>query len=279
MFIFYYINPYNSYFLCLFMQSTERNKISAGSFDLNKWLYGGYDKDIITTIYGPAGSGKTNLCLLAAVSQAKKGRKVIFIDTEGGFSVERVRQIAGDSGSASSGDEIGKVLENIILLKPTNFEEQEQAFSSLLKEIKEKGSSISLIIVDGMTMLYRLKLAEAREQNQDSATPMDNIQGINSKLARQMRILAEIARKREIPVIITNQVYSQFLTDEDFRAGKERRNLMVGGDILKYWSKCIIELKHENGKRVALLQKHRSLREKEIDFIITNEGIKKRGWI
>ena len=68
-------------------------KISAGSFDFNEWLYGGYESDIITMIAGPPGSGKTNLCILAACSQAKKRKKVIFMDTEGGFSVDRVRQI------------------------------------------------------------------------------------------------------------------------------------------------------------------------------------------
>ncbi len=68
-------------------------RISTGSFDLNKWLEGGYEKDIITMIAGPAGSGKTNFCILSACSQAKKGNKVIFIDTEGGFSIERVKQI------------------------------------------------------------------------------------------------------------------------------------------------------------------------------------------
>ena len=47
-------------------------KISAGSYDLNKFLYGGYEEDIITTIYGDAGAGKTNFCILAAVSQTKK---------------------------------------------------------------------------------------------------------------------------------------------------------------------------------------------------------------
>ena len=72
------------------------NKISAGSYDLNKWLFGGYETDIITTIYGPAGCGKTNFCMLAAVSQAKKSNKIIFIDTEGGFSADRFKQIAGD---------------------------------------------------------------------------------------------------------------------------------------------------------------------------------------
>jgi len=71
-------------------------KISAGSYDLNTFLHGGYETDIVTVFYGGAGTGKTNLCLLTAVSQAKKGNKVIFVDSEGGFSVERVKQLAGE---------------------------------------------------------------------------------------------------------------------------------------------------------------------------------------
>jgi len=244
----------------------SRNKISAGNYDLNRFLFGGYDKDIITTIYGPAGSGKTNICLMAAVSQAKKGNKVIFIDTEGGFSVERFKQIC-DS------DDYKKALENILILKPTNFGEQWEAFSQLLKELRsDKESKISLIIVDGMTMLYRLEIAEC---NHDKII----IQEINSKLARQMRLLAEISRKENIPVIITNQIYSEFLSEEDLKNGKEKQIFMVGGDILKYWSKCIIELKNEKGKRSLIIRKHRSMGEKKMEFEITNNGIRKRGWI
>jgi len=247
------------------MELKKERKISAGSYDLNKWLFGGYDKDIITTIYGPAGSGKTNFCLLASVSQAKKGNKVIFIDTEGGFSVERIKQIAGE--------DYEKLLENIILIKPTNFQEQEQAFAELLKQLTK--IKIGLIIVDGMTMLYRLELAEARQDKNAE----QKIHDINSKLAREMRILAEIARKKNIPVIVTNQVYSEFLSEDELRAGKEKQVSMVGGDILKYWSKCIIELKLEKGKKKAILRKHRSLREKELNFEIYEKGIRKRGWI
>ena len=247
------------------MEETKDNKISAGSYDLNKFLFGGYEKDIITTIYGPPASGKTNLCLLASVSQAKKGNKVMYIDTEGGFSTDRVKQLAGEDHK--------DVLKNLFLLKPVSFDEQKKAFSSLLKEIKEKGK-INLIIVDGMTMLYRLELAEANKEKNEN-----KVREINSELARQLRILAEISRIKNIPIIVTNQVYSEFLTDEEFRAGKERRVSMVGGDILKYWSKCLIELKLDRGKRKIVLIKHRSLPEKELSFIITNEGIKKRGWI
>src|SRR3989344_586557 len=134
---------------------TNELKISAGSYDLNKFLFGGYETDIITTIYGPAGSGKTNFCMLACVSQAKKANKVIFIDTEGGFSIDRFKQIAGE--------DYENVLKNIILLKPTSFNEQKKAFETLLKEIN-KSSDISLIVIDGMTMLYRLELGDALKE-------------------------------------------------------------------------------------------------------------------
>jgi len=240
-------------------RKSER-KISAGAYELNRWLYGGYDRDIITTIYGPAGSGKTNLCLLAAVSQAKKGNKVIFIDTEGGFSVERFKQIAGQGWEES--------LKNILLLKATSFDEQIKIFSKLDKQV----NNIGLIIVDGMTMLYRLELADAKGET-------DKIKKINKELARQMRILAEIARNKNIPVIATNQIYYDFLTREEYEKQGERKINMVGGDIMKYWSKCLIELKNERGRKKAILHKHRSLPEKELNFVITHEGIRKKGWI
>lgn len=228
-------------------------KISAGSFDLNKWLFGGYESDIVTVIYGNSGSGKTNFCVLAAVSQAKKGNKVVFIDTEGGFSVERVKQLV-------NGDlDYKEVLKNIFLLKPTDFDEQKKSFEKLNEYLKDE---ISLIIVDGMTMLYRLEFAAAREKD------LEAIQKINKELVEQMKILVEIARKKEIPVIVTNQVYRW-----------EEASKMVGGDIMNYWSKCIIELVNDKVGRRAVLRKHRSLKEKEMEFKIVDLGIKKSGWI
>ena len=54
---------------------------------------------------------------------------------------------------------------------------------------------------------------------------------------------------------------------------------MVGGTILQYWSKCIIELQTKGRTKKALLRKHRSLPEKYLNFEIINKGVKKRGWI
>jgi len=239
-------------------------KISAGSFDLNKWLYGGYEKDIITMIAGPPGSGKTNFCILAACSQAKKGNKVIFMDTEGGFSVDRARQIIGDNYE--------DILKNIFLLEPTSFEEQKKSFLQLLNKIKK--NHVGLIVIDGMATLYRLELGEASKSRSEN-----KIRELNWKVAQQMRILSEISRKQKISVIITNQVYTDFVSKEDFRKGIKKGANLVGGDLMKYWSKCIIELKLENRRRKAILLKHRSLPVKELSFEIKEKGIFKRGWL
>ncbi len=243
------------------MDFKKVEKISTGSFDLNKWLYGGYEKGIITMIAGQPGSGKTNMSILVACSQAKKGNKVIFIDTESGFSSDRVKQIVGEN--------FEEILKNILLISPSNFDEQKKFFATLNNHLRKE--QISLIVVDGMAMLYRLELGTAREENK--------VKEINSEVAKQMKLLAEISRKQEIPIIITNQVYQGFLSEEDWKKGVEREVNIVGGDLFQYWSKCIFVLKNEKGKRKAILKKHRSLPEKELDFEIRNEGIFKKRWI
>ncbi|OYT36584.1 DNA repair and recombination protein RadB [Candidatus Pacearchaeota archaeon ex4484_71] len=236
-------------------------KISTGSYDLNRWLHGGYEEDVITMIAGPPGSGKTNFAILAACSQAKKGNKVLFVDTEGGFSPERVKQIVGENYK--------EYLENIILSQPVDFDEQKKLFLKILNQIKKE--QIKLIIVDGMAMLYRLELGDAIQSKSDS-----KIRDVNREVAKQMRVLAEISRKKKIPIIITNQVYLAFQSEEDWKKGLERETNIVGGDLFKYWSKCIIELKNEKGRRKAILIKHRSLPQKELSFEIKNLGIFKR---
>ncbi len=233
-------------------------KISSGSSELDEWLSGGYEKDVISVFYGPAGSGKTNLCLIAAAEQAALGKKVVFIDTEGGFSVERLKQLASLD-----------ILKNIVMIKATTFYEQKMAFDKLTELINK---NVSLIVIDSLVMLYRLELGQA-----SSDKNFDRIHMINSVLAKQMRILSEIARKKNVAVLCTDQVYGEFLTDEEMRAGKQKSFCMVGGDIIKYWAKCIIKLDIlQHGRRKATLVKHRSLPEKKFEFEIINEGIKKR---
>jgi DNA repair protein RadB len=219
----------------------EDHKISTGSEILDELLGGGYESGVITTIYGPPGSGKTNLCLLCMTKHADK--KIIYVDTEGSFSVDRIKQLSPD---------YEEILKNIIVLKPTNFEEQKKVFEKLKGIITDK---IGLIIIDSIAMLYRLEIGVNRD-----------VFKVNRDLGVQLVDMVHIARKFKIPIIITNQVYSDF---ED----KTKVNI-VGGDILKYASKCLIELQKTDRGKKAIIRKHRSIADgKELEFRIVNEGI------
>ena len=72
----------------------DNQKISSNSA-IDDLLGGGFEKGVITQIFGPPSSGKSNIALSLAVNVAKNNRKVIYIDTEGGISIDRIKQISG----------------------------------------------------------------------------------------------------------------------------------------------------------------------------------------
>jgi DNA repair protein RadB len=216
-------------------------KISTGTAVMDWLLEGGYEKGVITTIYGPAGTGKSNLLLLC-IANSVKGQKVIFVDTEGGFSFTRFKQVCPD---------FKKDLEKIIFLKPTNFDEQTKAINKLDSLLKQ---NIGAIFVDTISMLYRVELTD------------ENNRGLNNAFVAQLRTLLEIARKKEIPVIVTSQVYADMEDKDEVK--------VVGGMMIKNMSKCLIELKASGKNRIAIIKKHRSIEEgKSIMFKIIETGI------
>lgn len=217
---------------------------SSGSEVIDHLLCGGFENRTLTTIYGPAGSGKTNIVLLASKDVLKKGKKVIFIDTENSFSVERFRQIGGLCED---------FYDKMIILRPQDFSEQKEIISHL-KDIVDK--DVGIVIVDSIAMLYRLEMGKQQD-----------VYLLNREFSIQISYLIDIAMKNNIALIVTNQVYADF--DQ-----KDKVN-MVGGDLLRYSSKCLIELKSgHRGLRQAIVKKHRSIDEgKSVFFSIVNEGI------
>ena len=212
---------------------------------IDELLNGGIESGCITNFYGTPAAGKSNIAFCAAVSCVKGGKKVIYMDTEGGFSVERMEQIFG-------GREFS---EKIILLEPKTWEEQKEDFKKV-EDILGK-EDIGLIIIDSITALWRLTITD------------ENAAEVNKEIATQFSLLSKFSRERKIPVLTTNQVYA------DIETG---RTVMSNKNIVKWWSKNIVELSIdiETRNRIARIEKARALPEnKMVEFRIEGNGLVK----
>jgi DNA repair protein RadB len=206
---------------------------------LDDLLGGGIESGILTRIYGEAGTGKTNLCLQAARECVAAGSKVAYIDTEG-VSVERIRQICAEY-------DYKKILRNILFFSPSSFESQENMMQDALGT-----KDIGLIIVDTITMFYRLNLENDHEAAVRSFT-------------RQATNLQVAAREKDIFVIITEQVYTD--KNGEIKPFTNRETEHMAKTMLRLDKKGV-------GERVATIMKHRSQPEgKKACFRISPIGL------
>lgn len=138
---------------------------------------------MIISYYGPSASGKTTFAKYEAIELTKQGKKVVFLDTENGFSVERIKQIAGK--------DYKKVLDNTLLFNINSFKDQQLKIRNLEK-LKGK---IDLIIIDSFNAYYR------RLYNSKPSLA-------KSMLNSQLKILKSLSR--DFRIILTNQVFDNF---------------------------------------------------------------------
>ena len=128
-------------------------KINSGCQDFDLFLEGGYESGLITGFYGAASTGKTTLVMLAALEQIKRGKKVFFIDTEHGFSIERFQQLGGSKNS----------MESLFVFDIKDFNEQCMKLEEIGKIKDFRG--IGLIVIDTMSFFYRIALQEDKVAN------------------------------------------------------------------------------------------------------------------
>lgn len=219
------------------MDTARKLKINCKPLD--DLLGGGLEGGIITEFYGEAGSGKTNICIQATRECVLNGiGKVAYVDTES-VSMERFIQICKGS--------YNKILSNTIFFKPSSFLEQEKIILGL-----PKVKNIGLVVVDTINMFYRIMMEDDEE-------------GANRSLVRQLTSLQLLARKQNLYVIITSQVYTT--ENGDFRP--------FAGRGIEHMAKTIVKLERiGEGRRKAVIMKHRSQPEgREAVFYITKNGL------
>lgn len=215
------------------------DRIPLGCPKFDRLLGGGIETGSVTLFYGEAGAGKTNVCLQIARNVASGGKRVAYIDTEG-LSSDRLAQLfAGQEEN----------IRNLLIFQVHSFEEQSDRIDKIEK--LAAAGSISLVVIDSLTMFYRLNHDDPKARNE---------------FIRQTESLLNTARQHEIAIMVTSQVYANLNT-----GGVE----FLGGHALHHNAKTIIRLdKKMEGVREAVIMKHRSLPEgKRTRYRITETGI------
>ena len=251
-------------------------RLSTGCAPIDDLLGGGIERGTVTQVYGPPAAGKTNLALSTAVRAAAGGGLAVYIDTEG-LSTERFRQVAsaaaaagvasdgdavapddapdGDAPAADATDATDEAFEALtsrfVVTEVHDFEEQEEA----VRDAEAFAEDADVVVLDSATGFYRLE----RTGENDGGEAL-------RRVARQVTHLLSLARKHDLAVVLTNQVF----TDPD-----SDRTRPLGGHTLEHWTGTVIRLdRFRGGNRRATLEKHQSRAAGEsATFRITDSGL------
>lgn len=215
-------------------------KLPTGSKCIDELLSGGVETGCVTQVYGESGTGKTSFCLMLSYTTARNHR-VAYIDTEG-LSGERIGQIFQDRD----------VLKNVFIYEVFDFRQQSTAVKEVSRLVKNE--DVRLVVIDSLTALYRSELEDEKRQLR-----------IKRELTSQLTYLLGLARKHDLAVVFTNQMFT------DIDSGQIRP---LGGPSIDHLSKTILSFEKSGRERIARLIKHRSRPEGiYCPFSITDRGI------
>ncbi|KAK9763823.1 DNA repair protein RAD51 [Basidiobolus ranarum] len=184
--------------------------------ELDQCLQGGIPCSCITEIVGPPGSGKTQFCLSLAVYTTLPvdlgGLQggVIYLDTEGAFSADRLVEIATTKFPHyfNSAESINKLTNSVQISHVKTSQELMAKLESL--EYMVISHNVKLVILDSVASLVRKEFTGGRSNNKGDTPPQTSkptfVSERNEMLMREASILKYIAESFRIPVLVTNQV-------------------------------------------------------------------------
>lgn len=244
------------------MEFAEKRKevvyIGTGSTELNNLLGGkGLETKAISEAFGAYGSGKTQLALTLAVNtqlpfeQGGVEGKSVYIDTEGTFRPERIKQIAEAKGLNPD-----SVLKNILVARAFNSDHQILLIDKVGELIKN-GEPIKLVVIDSLTAHFRAEFS-GRGQLADR----------QQKLNKYLHNLMKMAEQFNLAVYVTNQVMS----NPAMMFGDP--TTPIGGNIVGHASTYRMYIRRgKKGSRVAKLIDSPNLPDNECVFFVTDEGV------
>ncbi|NHI04075.1 hypothetical protein DYY67_1450 [Candidatus Nitrosotalea sp. TS] len=155
--------------------------ISTGLTGLDSLLGGGIAGGIITDIFGPGGSGKTQLAMQICTNAIHE--KIIYQDTTGGFQPKRMIELM------RAKDLEHKLLDNLMIARVTHVADQ----IANLEKISDMHPS--LVVIDSISDLFSF------EYSKESKSLEKHV-----KFMEYMHSLSLLCIQHKIPVVITNVV-------------------------------------------------------------------------
>ena len=240
----------------LFDKRLKAQRITTASKNLDTLIGGGIETQAITEFVGEYGTGKSQICMQLCITSQQPpekgglGGKILFIDTEGTFSPQRINDIAEKRGFDQK-----KTLENIIYARCYNSDHQILLVDRASKVIEEE--KIKLIIVDSLISHFRGEYV-GREMLSER----------QQKLNQHIHKLLRLAELYNCAVVITNQIQSNpqaFFGDP---------NRPAGGNIVAHASTHRLYIrKGKANTRIIHVIDSPYLPEGEARFAITEMGI------
>lgn len=234
-------------------------RITTGSEKLDELLGGGIETQAVTEAFGEFGTGKSQLAHQLAVNvqlpleQKGLNGKAIFIDAEGTFRPERIKDMA-----VAAGLDPAKALKNIYWVRAFNTDQQILITEKAEEIAEKKGENVKLVVVDSVTSHFRSEF-----------TGRENLVPRQQKLNRHLMALHRMSYIHDLAVYITNQVQST----PDVYFGDPTRP--IGGHVLAHSATTRIYLRKSKApRRIARIYDSPALPENEAIFAITPEGIR-----
>ncbi|CAK0828560.1 unnamed protein product [Prorocentrum cordatum] len=224
----------------------SRFALSTGASKLDQMLGGGVESCSTTELFGEFRCGKTQLChSLAVMAQLPPNMggangKVVYIDTEGCFRPERIKQIAEGKGVSADA-----AMENII-------------YARLMVTDEDR---FALLIIDSIMGIFRVDFSGRGELSERQ-----------QKLGRVLSKLQKMSEEFNIAVVLTNQVMADPGGGCAFMPSHPKP---IGGHVLAHFSTTRVFLRKGRAEqRVAKIYDSPWLPEAESVFEIYTGGVR-----
>ncbi|KAL5464125.1 hypothetical protein EMCRGX_G033092 [Ephydatia muelleri] len=233
--------------------------------NLDKILRGGLLAGTLTEISGPPGCGKTQFCLMLTVIATLPlelgglGTRVIYIDTEATFSSERLLEMAKARYPAhfASVDRLSQLAAGVHVFSDMTWENLARRLESL--EVLLAEQSFGLIVVDSVASPIRKEFETQSTQGRFHRA---------AELSLQASMLKRLAEDYLIPVVVTNQITTQVLCDQNEpqsdcdwmpEGGEGASEGVVTSALGNTWSHCVstrmVLQFREGGRRMITVTK------------------------